>query len=277
MRVRLPLLALLALPAFAPLAASTDGGWPGFRGPTGNGLSTETGLPVRWSPTENVRWAVDVPGRGWSSPIVWNGRVYVTSAISGKPFKQPTPGLYGNDYIAELRKQGLPDDEVMRRVQARDNEGPEESDVIRYMVYALDAKTGARGVGTRSAQGAALRRSPSQEHLRVRDAGHRRRAPVRVVRAEHRAVLLLARRHAALEAAVAAHRDLPELRHGQFAGRPRRPRLRAAGQRGGVVCHRARRQDRRRRVAHAAHLRRLPEVVVVHAARLGARTDAPSW
>ena len=86
---------------------------------------------------------MEVPGRGWSSPIVWNGRVYVTSAISGKPFKQPTPGLYGNDYIAELRKQGLPDDEVMRRVQARDNEGPEESDVIRYMVYALDARTGA--------------------------------------------------------------------------------------------------------------------------------------
>ncbi len=97
---------------------------------------------MRWSATENVRWTVDVPGRGWSSPIVWNGRVYVTSAISGKPFKQPTPGLYGNDYIAELRKQGLPDDEVMRRVQARDNEGPEESDVIRYMVYALDARTG---------------------------------------------------------------------------------------------------------------------------------------
>ena len=98
---------------------------------------------MRWSATENVRWAVDVPGRGWSSPIVWNGRVYVTSAISSKPFKQPTPGLYGNDYIAELKKQGLPDDEVMRRVQARDNEGPEESDVVRYMVYALDAKTGA--------------------------------------------------------------------------------------------------------------------------------------
>jgi outer membrane protein assembly factor BamB len=144
MRARLVLLALLAPPLLlGPLSASTRGGWPAFRGPSGNGLSNETALPVRWSATENVRWTVEVPGRGWSSPIVWDGRVYVTSAISGKPFKQPTPGLYGNDYIAELRKQGLPDEEVMRRVQARDNEGPEESDVIRYMVYALDARTGA--------------------------------------------------------------------------------------------------------------------------------------
>jgi outer membrane protein assembly factor BamB len=141
MRARLALLASLTL--LAPLAASTPTGWPAFRGPEGNGLSHETGVPVRWSTTDHVGWVVDVPGRGWSSPIVWKGRVFVTSAISGKPFKQPTPGLYGNDYIAELRKQGLSDDEVMRRVTARDNEGPEESDVVRYMVYALDARTGA--------------------------------------------------------------------------------------------------------------------------------------
>ena len=141
MRARLALLAPFAL--IAALSASTPTGWPAFRGPLGNGLSSETGVPVRWSTTANVAWAVDVPGRGWSSPIVWNGRVYVTSAISGKPFKQPTPGLYGNDYIAELRKQGLPDAEVMRRVNARDNEGPEESDVVRYMVYAIDVRTGA--------------------------------------------------------------------------------------------------------------------------------------
>ena len=112
MRVRIALWVLLALPiVFAPMSASTTTGWPAFRGPTGNGLSSETNVPTRWSTTEGVKWAVDVPGRGWSSPIVWNGRVYVTSAISSRPFKQPTPGLYCNDYIAELKKQGLPDDD----------------------------------------------------------------------------------------------------------------------------------------------------------------------
>ncbi len=123
-------------------APPTTAPWPGFRGPTGNGLAGNANLPLTWSRTENVAWVADVPGRGWSSPVVWNGRVFVTSASSSKPFKQPSPGLYGNDYIAELRAQGLSDDEVMKRVRARDNELPDESDAIRYMVYAFDAKTG---------------------------------------------------------------------------------------------------------------------------------------
>ncbi len=119
-----------------------DPGWPGFRGPAANGVSAVADAPVRWSATEGVKWSVETAGRGWSSPVVWRSRVYLTSAISERPFKQPSPGLYGNDYIAELRKQGLSDDEVLRRVRARDNETPEESDQVRYMVYALDAATG---------------------------------------------------------------------------------------------------------------------------------------
>lgn len=107
-----------------------------------SGIASGSSVPERWSATENVKWKVDVPGQGWSSPIVWGDTVFLTSGISGRPFKKPTPGLYGNEYIAELRKQGLPDDEVLKRVQARDNEAPEESDEIRYMVYALDAATG---------------------------------------------------------------------------------------------------------------------------------------
>ena len=116
--------------------------WPGFRGPDMAGLALDAKLPDRWSRSQNVKWAIDVPGRGWSSPIVSGGVVYVTSAISGRPFKQPTPGIYGNDYIAELRAQGLSSAEVNQRLRARDNEVPEESGPIRYMVYAFDAATG---------------------------------------------------------------------------------------------------------------------------------------
>lgn len=116
--------------------------WPGFRGHALTGVAPAATIPDRWTKTENVAWAVDVPGRGWSSPIVWGDAVVVTSAISSRPFKQPSPGLYGNDYIAELKAQGLSDEEVMRRVRARDNETTEEASDIRYMVYALDAKTG---------------------------------------------------------------------------------------------------------------------------------------
>ena len=73
---------------------------------------------------------------------MWSDTVFVTSGISGKPFKEPKPGLYGNEYVAELSSQGLSGDEIMKRVRARDLESPDESDEIRYMVYALDARTG---------------------------------------------------------------------------------------------------------------------------------------
>src|SRR5205814_4550647 len=53
--------------------------WPGWRGPRGDGTSTETGLPVRWAAGENVRWKVVVPGLGDSSPIVTGDRILLTS------------------------------------------------------------------------------------------------------------------------------------------------------------------------------------------------------
>jgi outer membrane protein assembly factor BamB len=73
MRLLLPLL----LVATAALAAED---WPQFRGPTGQGHSTETGLPVEWSETRNVVWRVPVPGIGWSSPVVADGAIWLTTA-----------------------------------------------------------------------------------------------------------------------------------------------------------------------------------------------------
>lgn len=54
--------------------------WPQFRGPTGQGHSTETGLPVEWSESTNIRWKVPV-GAGWSSPVVAGGRVWLTTVV----------------------------------------------------------------------------------------------------------------------------------------------------------------------------------------------------
>src|SRR6266850_300957 len=72
MRV-LSLLLLLALPIFAE-------DWPEFRGPTGQGHSTERGLPLDWSETKNVKWKVAIPGRGWSSPAILGDRIWLTTA-----------------------------------------------------------------------------------------------------------------------------------------------------------------------------------------------------
>jgi outer membrane protein assembly factor BamB len=56
--------------------------WPEFRGPTGQGHSTEKNLPVEWSNKKNVMWKQAVPGAGWSSPVVDRKRIFVTSGIS---------------------------------------------------------------------------------------------------------------------------------------------------------------------------------------------------
>jgi outer membrane protein assembly factor BamB len=115
--------------------------WPQFRGPSGSGIF-DGKLPASWSARDNVKWSVEVQGRGWSSPVAWDDTVFVTSAISTGRFKEPSTGIYGNDYVAELLKQGLPEAEVNKRVVARDIELTAESGDIRYMVYAFDANTG---------------------------------------------------------------------------------------------------------------------------------------
>src|ERR1051326_6573047 len=99
--IRRPALAIAAaLAASVSLSSAPPAAWPGFRGPDMSGLALDAKLPDTWSKTKNVKWVIDVPGRGWSSPIVAGNTLFLTSAISGKPFKQPSPGIYGNDYIA---------------------------------------------------------------------------------------------------------------------------------------------------------------------------------
>lgn len=53
--------------------------WPQFRGPTGQGLSAEKQAPLSWSETDNVAWSRPIPGLGWSSPVVADGRVWLTA------------------------------------------------------------------------------------------------------------------------------------------------------------------------------------------------------
>jgi outer membrane protein assembly factor BamB len=58
--------------------------WPQFRGPSGQGHSAEAGLPIAWSESQNLVWKTQIPGRGWSSPVVAGGRVWVTTSVNEK-------------------------------------------------------------------------------------------------------------------------------------------------------------------------------------------------
>ena len=94
--------------------------WPQFRGPAAAGVAEDAeDLPERWSATENVAWKAEIPGAGWSSPVVWKDRVFVTSVIPLVEQEKPRVGIYLDG----------------RRV----NPPPGEH---RWMVYCLDARTG---------------------------------------------------------------------------------------------------------------------------------------
>jgi len=56
--------------------------WPQWRGPEGNGLAPEKKLPAEWGPDKNIAWKVALPGSGWSQPIVWDNKIFVTAAVT---------------------------------------------------------------------------------------------------------------------------------------------------------------------------------------------------
>lgn len=78
----------------------TPTNWPQWRGPSGTGVAVAGDPPIEWSDTKNIRWKAPLPGRGHSSPIVWNNRVFVTSAVPIGPKLTPRlsgrPGAHDN-------------------------------------------------------------------------------------------------------------------------------------------------------------------------------------
>src|ERR671912_104533 len=123
--VTIQLFLLCAL--FATSVHAQDSAWPQFRGPESNPVGTHARLAERWSKTENVEWSQEIPGRGWSSPIVTGGRVLVTTVTTEGKSKPPQTGTeYSNEYAAELQKQGLSMEEIIKRLNERDIELPHE-------------------------------------------------------------------------------------------------------------------------------------------------------
>ena len=91
----------LADPAAAHAAAAFAPDWPRFRGNNGDGLSTDATVPLDWSDTTNVKWRLDLPGPGSSSPVIAGGRVYVTaySGYGEKPGESEDPAAKGDPFV----------------------------------------------------------------------------------------------------------------------------------------------------------------------------------
>jgi outer membrane protein assembly factor BamB len=75
-------------------ASAADDNWPRFRGPGARGVASGANLPDRWSDSENVAWKTDIAGRGWSSPIVWGNRVFLTTAVNPGDAEPAKTGIY---------------------------------------------------------------------------------------------------------------------------------------------------------------------------------------
>lgn len=95
---------LLTVTLVNSAAAKVSSNWPQWRGPNGQGVSVEKGLPVEWSNTKNVKWKTPIAGRGHSSPIVWGKKIFLTTALDGEAIPGRTAGvthrlLDGTDFV----------------------------------------------------------------------------------------------------------------------------------------------------------------------------------
>ena len=89
------LCALVAALLFGHFTTYGQDNWPRFRGANADGVAPDhERLPLLWSTTENVKWVADVPGWGWSCPIVWGNRVFLTTVVSDEDNENPKQGLY---------------------------------------------------------------------------------------------------------------------------------------------------------------------------------------
>jgi outer membrane protein assembly factor BamB len=79
------------LVAVGMVQAQSDSHWPQWRGPFFNGMARGD-APTVWSDTKNIKWKTEIPGRGFSTPVMWGDRIFLTTAIpSGKPAAEPAP------------------------------------------------------------------------------------------------------------------------------------------------------------------------------------------
>lgn len=88
----------LTLGSCSLMSLANTANWPAWRGPLHNGVAPEANPPVEWSETKNVKWKVPIPGRGTSTPVIWNDLVFILTAIpdGAEPAPAPAPPAGGD-------------------------------------------------------------------------------------------------------------------------------------------------------------------------------------
>jgi outer membrane protein assembly factor BamB len=152
MKTRYLAACLLIAPALLAIDPSVTVNWPQWRGPHSAGIAPDKNLPTTWSKTQNVVWKTPIAGRGYSSPIIWGNRIFLTTAIEGalvpgrdkgkahklEPDKEPFahPDAVGYDHRQTLKVLALdaPTGKILWDKTVY--EGPVFDSVLRYGSYA---------------------------------------------------------------------------------------------------------------------------------------------
>jgi outer membrane protein assembly factor BamB len=135
------LLAVSLASVFVATSTSKDAHWPHWRGPSFNGVAP-TAAPVEFSDTKNVKWKVAIPGRGFSTPVIWGDRIFLTTAVptgnTARPEAAPEPAVQGSP---QGPPQG-PGQRQGRRGGGGPGGGSGANEEQKFIVMALDRKTG---------------------------------------------------------------------------------------------------------------------------------------
>ena len=91
----------------ATASSSAESPWPQFRGPDGQGHATATKVPVKFGPDDSLTWRTEADGRGWSSPVIADGKIWLTSAIETQADK--------SEIQERMRKSGVKEREMKSR------------------------------------------------------------------------------------------------------------------------------------------------------------------
>ena len=137
--IRTPFLAivLLTLVATVTTFSAENDNWPSFRGANALPIAEDDPrLPSAWSATEHVVWKTPVDGLGWSSPVIWGNRIFLTTVVSDGESQEPRMGLYFPFGSPETTDDGRFPDPKPGDLMER------EVDVHHWLVYAFDFETG---------------------------------------------------------------------------------------------------------------------------------------
>lgn len=105
---------------------TTPARWPQFRGPNGDGIAGDQSVPVSFSDTQNVAWKTELPGRAWSSPVIADNVIWVTTAVERVPTEE--------ERIAMLRDGGIEEKKIKQLAIAKS---------IGLKLVAIDFETGS--------------------------------------------------------------------------------------------------------------------------------------